>query len=78
MDYIDHWNKSDYEKKIQKIYIKYYDEQRRKQSRKEISKEDFGIWSKKARAVRDQCKKGEMKEEEFMNWLNKNRGNYTE
>lgn len=78
MDYIDHWNKSDYEKKIQKIYIKYYDEQRRKQSRKEISKEDFAIWSKKARAVRDQCKKGEMKEEEFMNWLNKNRGNYTE
>ena len=78
MDYIDNWNKSDHEKKIQKIYIKYYDEQRRKQKRKDITKEQFTIWSKKARAVRDQCKKGEITEEDFIKWLDENKEKYNE
>ena len=78
MDYIDNWNKSDHEKKIQKLYIKYYDEQRRKQKRKEITKEQFTIWSKNARAMRDLCKKGEITEEDFIKWLDENKENYTE
>lgn len=70
------WNKSDREKELQKTYIRYYDEQRRKRKKKLATKEQIAIWSKNARAVRDKCKKGEITEEDFVKWLNENKENY--
>ena len=44
----------------------------------DITKEQFTIWSKNARAMRDLCKKGEITEEDFIKWLDENKENYTE
>ena len=43
-----------------------------------MTTEQVAIWSKKARAIRDQCQKGEIIEEDFIKWLDKNKENYTE
>ncbi len=73
---VDGWMKSDYDRKIQKIFVKYYNEQQRKRKRKQVTTEQVAIWSKNARAVRDKCKKGEITEEVFVKWLNENKENY--
>ena len=70
--------KSDYDRKIQKIFVKYYNEQQRKRKSKQVTTEQVAIWSKKARAVRDQCKKGDIKEDDFVKWLDENKENYAE
>ena len=70
--------KSDYDRKIQKIFVKYYNEQQRKRKRKQVTTEQVAIWSKKARAIRDQCQKGEIIEEDFIKWLDENKENYAE
>ena len=75
---VDGWMKSDYDRKIQKIFVKYYNEQQRKRKRKQVTTEQVAIWSKKARAIRDQCQKGEIIEEDFIKWLDENKENYTE
>lgn len=72
------WNKSEQEKELQKTYIRYYDEQRRKRKKKLATKEQIAIWSKNARAVRDRCINGEISEEDFVEWLESNKENYTE
>ena len=71
------WNKSDREKELQKTYIRYYDEQRRKRKKKLATKEQIAIWSKNARAVRDRCINREISEEDFVEWLEGNKDNYT-
>ena len=43
-----------------------------------MTTEQVAIWSKKARAVRDQCKKGDIKEDDFVKWLDENKENYAE
>lgn len=73
---VDGWMKSDYDRKIQKIFVKYYNEQQRKRKRKQVTTEQVAIWSKKARAIRDQCQKGEITEEDFIKWLDENKENY--
>jgi len=70
------WNKSEEEKRIQRTFIRYYNAQRRKLQKRDISKNQLSTWSKIARAVRDKCKKGEITEEDFVKWLNENKENY--
>ena len=72
------WNKSEEEKRIQRTFIRYYNAQRRKLQNQKISRNQLSVWSKNARAVRDQCKKGEITEEDFVKWLDENKDNYTE
>lgn len=76
--YAEGRDKTELERHLQKVYIRYYDEQRRKRKKKIITKEQVAIWSKKARAMRDLCMKGEITEEDFVEWLDKNKENYTE
>ena len=76
--YAEGRNKTELERHLQKVYIRYYDEQRRKRKKKIITKEQVAIWSKNARAMRDLCMKGEITEEDFVEWLDKNKENYTE
>lgn len=76
--YAEGRNKTELERHLQKVYIRYYDEQRRKRKKKTITKEQVAIWSKNARAMRDLCIKGEITEEDFVEWLDKNKENYTE
>ena len=75
---VDGWMKSDYDRKIQKIFVKYYNEQQRKRKRKQVTTEQVAIWSKNARAMRDLCKKGEITEEDFIKWLDENKEKYNE
>ena len=76
--YAEGKNKTEVERHLQKVFIRYYDEQRRKRKKKTITKEQVVIWSKNARAMRDLCVKGEITEEAFVKWLGENKDNYTE
>ena len=72
------WSKSEEEKRIQRTFIRYYDSQRRKLQKRDISKDQLSTWSKIARKVRDTCIAGEITEEDFIKWLDENKDNYTE
>ena len=72
------WSKSEEEKRIQRTFIRYYDSQRRKLQKRDISKDQLSTWSKIARKVRDTCIAGEITEEDFIKWLDENKENYAE
>ena len=72
------WSKSEEEKRIQRTFIRYYNSQRRKLQKLDISKDQLSTWSKIARKVRDTCIAGEITEEDFIKWLDENKDNYTE
>ena len=72
------WSKSEEEKRIQRTFIRYYNAQRRKLQKRDISKDQLSTWSKIARKVRDTCIAGEITEEDFIKWLDENKDNYTE
>lgn len=72
------WNKSEEEKRIQRTFIRYYNAQRRKLQKRDISKNQLSTWSKIARKVRDTCIAGEITEEDFIKWLDENKENYAE
>ena len=61
-----------------KIFDSAYSKQRRKLKAKLIDKNDFKIWSAKARKMRDRCINFEVSFDDFVQWLEENEDNYME
>ena len=61
-----------------KIFDSAYSKQRRKLKAKLIDKNDFKIWSAKARKMRDRCINFEISFDDFVQWLEENEDNYQE
>lgn len=61
-----------------KIFDSAYSKQRRKLKAKLIDKNDFKIWSAKARKMRDRCINFEVSFDDFVQWLEENEDNYSE
>ena len=61
-----------------KIFDSAYSKQRRKLKAKLIDKNDFKIWSAKARKMRDRCINFEVSFDDFVQWLEENEDNYQE
>ena len=61
-----------------KIFDSAYSKQRRKLKAKLIDKNDFKIWSSRARKMRDRCINFEISFDNFVQWLEENEDNYQE